>query len=65
MIASFVAILRGQDKAGYLKIMVAPLVFAGVFVVTQSCRSENKTDNVDNSVDNPEEPRKTCEQSRG
>ena len=45
--------------------MAALLVFAGVFLVTQSYRFENRTETVDNSVDNPEEPRKICEQSRG
>lgn len=65
VIASFVAILRGQDKADWVKILAALLVFAGVFLVTQSYRFENKTEIVGNSVDNPAEPRKTCEQSRG
>ena len=51
VIASFVAILRGQDKTDWVKIMAALLVFAGVFIVTQSYRFEDKKI-VNNSVDN-------------
>lgn len=40
VIASVAAILRGQDKADWVKALAALLVFAGVFLVTQSYRFE-------------------------
>lgn len=42
VIASFVAILRGQDRTDWVKIVAALLVFAGVFIVTQSYRFEDR-----------------------
>lgn len=40
IIASFVAIVRSQDTISWVKIVAALLVFAGVFIVTQSYRFE-------------------------
>lgn len=42
VIATFAAVLRGQDKADGIKILAALLVFAGVFLVTRSYRSEDQ-----------------------
>lgn len=52
VIATFVAILRGQDRVDWVKIAAALLVFAGVFLVTQSYRFEDNRKIVDNSVNN-------------
>lgn len=52
VIATFVAILRGQDRVDWVKIAAALLVFAGVFLVTQSYRFEDNRKVVNNSVDN-------------
>lgn len=45
VIASYVAILRGQDAFDWVKLAAAALVFAGVFLVTQSYRFEKNQNN--------------------
>lgn len=60
VIASFAAILRGQDRIDWVKIAAALLVFAGVFLVTQSYRFENKATAVDNFVDKSQNCRPDC-----
>lgn len=42
VIASYVAILRGQDSFDWIKLAAAGLVFAGVFLVTQAYRFERR-----------------------
>lgn len=43
VIASFAAILRGQDTVNWVKITAAILVFLGVFIVTRSYKIEAKS----------------------
>lgn len=42
VIASYVAILRGQDSFDWVKLAAAGLVFGGVFLVTQAYRFERR-----------------------
>ncbi|WP_298062571.1 DMT family transporter [uncultured Rikenella sp.] len=60
VIATLAAILRGQDKADWVKIVAALLVFAGVFLVTRSYRSEDQPKIVDNVVNNRQPRRPAC-----
>lgn len=63
VIASIAAILRGQDKADWVKGLAALLVFAGVFLVTQSYRFEERRSGVGASTGEGAsgEPSKDCE----